>query len=428
MRKTRKVLLFLFSGLWFMSGCGVVYTAVDVEPGVSSGINVSLVEMTPLSVEEANSAPYEPPRLPSSFDKDPKAMTRDVILTSIPETHLPESTGPAPYLIGPGDLLSLHADQGGVVPDQVFPVRDDGSVDLPRAGALPVQGLTVEQANSALSALLEEKRLDPVLTLEVREFRARFVLVDGDVEAPGRVVLDMRPLTLDEVIVTRGGSVAGQTGSVAHLFRNGEIYTIPLSDRTATASLHLRHGDRVHVSGAYDVDRVEAWAMDGLRALRLRDDRHETALASVRSRFELERSRLEAERGRFEARAALDAVDRPAVFIAGEVRSPRRVPLPFGRVARLADVLFDEGGVPLRTGNYAAIYVLRLGPDPSFVTAYELDASNAAHLLMATRFQMRPDDLIFVSEQKVTRINRILSQLTPVLATAGSGITSAQGG
>ena len=62
------------------------------------------------------------------------------------------------------------------------------------------------------------------------------------------------------------------------------------------------------------------------------------------------------------------------------------------------------------------------------MTAYELDASNAAHLLMATRFQMRPDDLIFVSEQKVTRINRILSQLTPVLATAGSGITSAQGG
>lgn len=234
--------------------------------------------------------------------------------------------------------------------------------------------------------------MDPVLTLEVEEFRARFVLVDGDVESPGRVGLDARPITLDEAIISRGGG-ASQDGSVAHLFRNTEVYAIPLSDRRISGSLYLRHGDRVHVTDANNLDR------------------------------------LAAERGRFEARLALDAVERPAVFIAGEVQSPRRIPLPFHRIARLADVLFDEGGVPLRTGDYAAIYVLRLDQDPSRVTAYELDAGNAAHLLMATRFQLRPDDLIFVAEQRVTRINRILSQFTPALGVAAStGMTSAPGG
>jgi polysaccharide export outer membrane protein len=385
MLKPTRLLASFLSSIWILSGCGIVYTAVDVKPGLSSGVHVALVELTPLSVEEANSVPYDPPRLPAAFDLRARAeWGAAVFAASGTEARLPKSTGPAPYRIGAGDLLSVRADQEGMTPASALPVRDDGIIDLPRVGELRVEGLTVDEANRALSTFLEERRLDPVLTIEVEEFRARFVLIDGDVEAPGRVGLDTRPLTLDEAIISRGGR---PTSSVAHLFRSGEVYTIPLSDRELSASLHLRHGDRVHVSGVHDADRAQ-----------------------------------------FEARIALDAVDRPAVFITGEVQSPRRVPLPFDRVARLADVLFDEGGVPLRTGDYAAIYVLRLSPDPSRVTAYELDARNAAHLLMAMRFQLRPDDLIFVAEQKVTRINRLLSQLTPVLATtAGSGITSMQG-
>lgn len=385
MLKQTRLLASFLSSIWILNSCGVVYTAVDVEPGLSSGVHVALVELTPLSVEEANSVPYDPPRLPTAFDLRARAeWGAGVFAASGTEAHLPNGTGPAPYRIGAGDLLSVRADEEGMTPASALPVRDDGIIDLPRVGELRVEGLTVNEANRALSTFLEERRLDPVLTIEVEEFRARFVLIDGDVEAPGRVSLDARPLTLDEAIISRGGR---PTSSVAHLFRSGEVYTIPLSDRELSASLHLRHGDRVHVSGLHDADRAQ-----------------------------------------FEARIALDAVDRPAVFITGEVQSPRRVPLPFGRVARLADVLFDEGGVPLRTGDFAAIYVLRLSPDPSRVTAYELDARNAAHLLMAMRFQLRPDDLIFVAEQKVTRINRLLSQLTPVLATtAGSGITSMQG-
>ncbi len=384
-REPVRLLGTLLSSILFLSSCGVVYTAVDVKPGLSSGVHVALVELTPLSVQEANSPPYDPPRLPPAYDLPVGAEWEATVLArSVTGASLPDMKGPAPYRIGAGDLLSVRADQESMTNNSALPVRDDGIIDIPRVGQLRVEGLTVEEANRALSTLLEEKRLDPVLTVEVEEFRARFVLIDGDVEAPGRVGMDTRPLTLDEAIISRGGR---PISSVAHLFRSGEIYTIPLSDRELSASLHLRHGDRVHVSGVHDADRA-----------------------------------------RFEARIALDAVDRPAVFITGEVQAPRRVPLPFDRVARLADVLFDEGGVPLKTGDYAAIYVLRLSPDPSRVTAYELDARNAAHLLMAMRFQLRPDDLIFVAEQKVTRINRILSQLTPVLATtAGSGITSMQG-
>lgn len=393
LRRIKKVSALLLASLWLITGCGIVYTAVDVESGLASGINVTLVQMTPTTIDGANSSPYEPPRLPAAFDLSAGVGSRGGF-QSLPEgMPLPENAAPGPYLIGPGDVLSLRSDPGAQDPQLILPVRDNGAIELPRVGMLPVAGLTVERANTALSDLLEERRMDPVLTLEVEEFRARFVLVDGDVESPGRVGLDARAITLDEAIISRGGGGASQAGSVALLFRNTEVYTIPLSDRRVSASLYLRDGDRIHVTGANDLDR------------------------------------LEAERGQFEARLALDAVERPAVFIAGEVQSPRRVSLPFNRIARLADVVFDQGGMPLRTSDYAAIYVLRLGSDPSRVTAYELDAGNAAHLLMATRFQLRPDDLIFVAEQKVTRINRILSQFTPALGVAArNGITTGQGG
>ena len=89
--------------------------------------------------------------------------------------------------------------------------------------------------------------------------------------------------------------------------------------------------------------------------------------------------------------------------------------------ASLADALYGAGdGVLVRTGDISEIYVLRASPDPrefGAVTAWHLDARNAANLTLATRFELRPDDIIFVAEQPVTRWNRVIQQITPSLLT-----------
>ena len=51
--------------------------------------------------------------------------------------------------------------------------------------------------------------------------------------------------------------------------------------------------------------------------------------------------------------------------------------------------------------------------------AWQLDAGNAAAFLVATRFEMRPNDVIFMSEQPVTRWNRVVNQITPALINTG---------
>ena len=114
-----------------------------------------------------------------------------------------------------------------------------------------------------------------------------------------------------------------------------------------------------------------------------------------------------------------DAIARDYAYLTGEVSQPGRFTLPFGRTASLADALYSHGGFDTQTGNPTQIYVLRGSPDTSeAVTAFNLNAKSAAELILATRMELRPNDVIFVAEQPVTRWNRVITQITPSLLTS----------
>ena len=57
-------------------------------------------------------------------------------------------------------------------------------------------------------------------------------------------------------------------------------------------------------------------------------------------------------------------------------------------------------------------------PNQEPVTAWHLDARNAANLTLATRFEMRPNDIIFIEEQPITRWNRAFQQFFPSLLSS----------
>lgn len=106
------------------------------------------------------------------------------------------------------------------------------------------------------------------------------------------------------------------------------------------------------------------------------------------------------------------------------MNNPSRWPLPYGDQASLADVLYDSGGFDTATGNPAQIYVLRAATDPAAfgaVTAWHLNARNAVNFTLATKFEMRPDDIIFIEEQPITTWNRTLQQSIPSLITTTAG-------
>ncbi len=66
------------------------------------------------------------------------------------------------------------------------------------------------------------------------------------------------------------------------------------------------------------------------------------------------------------------------------------------------------------------IYVLRGTESSARVNAFRLDARNAAHFVLATKFELRPNDVIFVAEQPVTRWSRVTQQIIPSLITSAA--------
>ena len=84
-------------------------------------------------------------------------------------------------------------------------------------------------------------------------------------------------------------------------------------------------------------------------------------------------------------------------------------------------MLYGNGGFSTETGNPAQIYVMRASSNPAefgAVTAWHLDARNPVSITLATNFEMRPDDIVFVQEQPITVWSRTVDQFFPTIFNA----------
>ncbi len=147
-------------------------------------------------------------------------------------------------------------------------------------------------------------------------------------------------------------------------------------------------------------------------------------MAELEQEVGLRRAELTETRKNFTVRSQLGAEQRDYVYLGGEIRKNARVPLPYGQHLSLADALFGEGGYSIRTADASQIYVLRASPKPKEIgvfTAWHLDARNPAALSIAARMELRPNDIVFIQEQRITTWGRALDQFLPSLVNAGLG-------
>ena len=453
-----------------VAGCGVVYTSPSVMDGSTMGqpsstdYDVEVVRLTDETARAANLLPYVPPRLPLAFQ--PGAASRTVQasramqpdLMPLPEPsflpeqrpgvipdRLPPQAAPEPYRIGPADvvLLSVNAtatlDQlPGLITAQAkrqgYVVQDDGAIAIPDAGRVRIGGMTIQEAEAEVFRALVAAGIDPSFSLEVAEFNSQRVSVGGQVAVPQLVPITLKPLYLHEAIQASGGlRLPEPSVGKIQMFRDGEVYQISaerfLSD-PAARRIVLRDGDSIHVADEYREDAA-AVRFDQQVTLRQQQiQQTQFALQSANLSAELQQQeldRLEAERRLFMDRAALGAVERSYAYVTGEVRRAQRVELPFERNASLADVLFEKDvqGIDIATADMSEIYVIRGASDPRLagkLTAYHLDAENAVNLAAATRFEMHPNDVIFVAEQPITAWNRVISQILPQIFLQAANI------
>jgi len=280
---------------------------------------------------------------------------------------------PQGYVLGIGDVLQItvwdHPEL--TIPAGSFrdaesagqQIGDDGYLYYPYVGMVKAAGMNVAALRDVLTDRLSTYIQDPQLDVRVVGFRSKRVYVVGEVNNPGLLPLDDVPLTIADAISLSGGLTEDAYKSGVNVSRDGKVHEIDLKalydHADSSQNLMLKHGDIVNV---------------------------------------LDRSQQK-------------------VFVMGEVKTPKSVEIVNGSLT-LAAALGEVGGVNQTSANPGGIYVIR-GSDKSSPQIFHLDATYATGMLLAERFDMRAQDVVFVDTAGISQWNRVISQLLPSISIIG---------
>lgn len=132
------------------------------------------------------------------------------------------------YKVGPRDLLEVR-----VFEDETLNgprrVDEDGTIDFPPLGKVPVTGNTASEIAQILKTRLEAKYMQRAsVAVRISEFRSRPISVIGAVNQPGNLAFSGRWTVLEAI--TAAGGLAENHGNVVYVLRRSEN---GLSDQVA---------------------------------------------------------------------------------------------------------------------------------------------------------------------------------------------------
>lgn len=270
------------------------------------------------------------------------------------------------YRIGPQDVLTVtvwdHPEltiPAGEFRDaeiQGHLVGPEGNIYFPYVGDVRVAGRTATEVRDEITARLSEFIQDPQLDVRVAAFRSKRVTVTGEVTEPGMLPLTDVPLTLVEALTLAGGATPEAALQRVQVMRDGETRTfdvLALLERgDMRQNILLQDDDLVYVpEGSFD-----------------------------------------------------------AVHMLGEVETPGVVRMVRGRM-NLAEALALSGGFDSTEADAGRVFVFRGGYEEPQI--FWLDAQSADAMLLATQFQMQPQDVVFVAPTGLSRWNRLVNLLLP---------------
>ena len=340
------------------------------------------------------------------------------------------------YRLGVGDVLAItvwdHPELTGAglpsrsdnldgqigPPPAAFVIDQQGQLHFPFAGAVPLAGLTREEARDSLAQRLARYFRAPRVTVTVMAYRSQRVYVDGQVRTPGPQPINDIPMTLLEALNRAGGLLPTADQSRITVERAGRRYRIDLvaAMRGGTPGLLPYQG----YPGAMllaDGDVVRAPPRDENK-----------------------------------------------VFVGGEVLSPRALTMHDGRLS-LGEALGEAGGLNPQSADAGQVYVVRRAqqgdtaymtgspgslnglnglngpnapnglvtagvdasaapPAPRGPLVFRLDARSASALALAEQFELQPRDVVYEAASTLTNWHRAISQLFPGELSSVVGVTT----
>ena len=177
-----------------------------------------------------------------------------------PGGAVPKKDGPAVpgegYVIGPQDNLSITVlDEPNLT--SKYRVDTDGTITMDYLNRVPLAGLSLQEAQEKITMLLKKDYIkNPQVRVEVAEYKARSVLITGEVRTQGKVTLPGTTMGLLEALALAGSATANASNEVLvmHQPKPGEKAPEPivvnrkeLELGQAGRDITLQDGDIVNV-------------------------------------------------------------------------------------------------------------------------------------------------------------------------------------
>lgn len=283
------------------------------------------------------------------------------------------------YQVGPGDVLQITVWDH---PELTIPagslrsseesgnwVHNDGTIFYPYVGIINVEGFKVTEIRDMITERLSRYIENPQVDVSVAAFRHKRIYVTGEVDEPGLYPVTNVPTRLIDAIGEAGGLTTAADWSSVVLTRNGKDYRLSLRDiyqyGNTSQNVLLQPNDVVNVNPVTDAK----------------------------------------------------------VFVLGEVGQASS--LQMGRNGlTLAEALAENGSFNQQESDASGVFVFRkapMGADHG-IDIYQLNAKDAAALVMADSFDLRERDIVYVTAAPLVKWNRVLRLLVPSMTTLLLGV------
>ena len=351
-------------------------SSLAIDAGYSETVPYHLVKLTSPIIDIL--AAHEPKGLAGAFtDARPSQKivfgVGDVISTTIFEAAAGGLFIPLEAGVRPGNFVNL--------PDQI--IDNNGNISIPYAGLIKAAGRDNVQVQNDIVDKIKNRAIEPQVVISLSQQRTSLISVVGSVNTPLRFAVPMTGAG-DRVLdaITRAGGIAGPGYATwVMLERGGRRATVPFENLVMDAknNIYILPGDRIYVY--QEQQKFIAFGALGINT---------AGFAQGQINFDAWRINLA------EATA---------------------------KAGGLGDVQADPGAVFLYRQEPREVAQL-LGADmtrfagPLVPVIFQVDFRDPGGYFLATRLQMRNDDILFVANAHSYETDKVLNFIGNVAATA----------
>ncbi len=224
-------------------------SGASIDSGATTAQALGSYALVPLTYEVTERIKHVPPQFFGTLASASSEQPVDIIGEG--DTLAVSIYDPSGSLFGGGGSSNSRSAriEGG---SQALPgavVDRSGSISIPFAGQVHVQGLTSTQAAAAIRRALVGKVANPQVMVAIAGNVSNSVNVLGDVRQPGRVPVGVNRDRILDVIAAAGGSARSTDDLTISIQRAGQTYTAPLSAVTTEfgENVRLQRGDVINV-------------------------------------------------------------------------------------------------------------------------------------------------------------------------------------